>query len=84
MTSYPSSQDDVNLGELNTANVLGTIRSHLEALQGYDVMALELIQNADDAGEHEVSFDVIDEPLVVSNARGDNLIEKRAHTRSNV
>lgn len=32
-----------------TANLLGNIRSHLAGLQGYDVMALELIQNADDA-----------------------------------
>ena len=30
-----------------TANLLGNIRSHLAGLQGYDVMALELIQNAD-------------------------------------
>ena len=32
-----------------TASLLGNIRSHLAGLQGYDVMALELIQNADDA-----------------------------------
>lgn len=32
-----------------TANLLGNIRSHLAGLQGYDVMALELIRNADDA-----------------------------------
>ena len=32
-----------------SASLLGTIRSNLEGLQGYDVMALELIQNADDA-----------------------------------
>ena len=32
-----------------TANLLGNIRSHLAGLQGYDVMALELIQNAADA-----------------------------------
>jgi hypothetical protein len=51
-----------------TANVLGTIRSHLEALQGYDVMALELIQNADDAGAAEITFDVNQEALVVSNS----------------
>jgi hypothetical protein len=34
-----------------TANLLGNIRSHLAGLQGYDVMALELIQNADDASD---------------------------------
>ena len=32
-----------------TANLLGNIRSHLAGLQGFDIMALELIQNADDA-----------------------------------
>ena len=31
-----------------SASLLETIRSNLEGLQGYDVMALELIQNADD------------------------------------
>jgi len=68
MTSHPSSQDDLQLSGTYTANVLGTIRSHLEALQGYDVMALELIQNADDAGAREISFDVTDEALIVSNS----------------
>ena len=68
MTSHLSSQDDFQLSGTYTANVLGTIRSHLEALQGYDVMALELIQNADDAGAGEVSFDVTDEALIVSNS----------------
>src|SRR4029079_14562269 len=42
-------------------------RSHLEALQGFDVMALELIQYADDAGATEITFDVTDDALVVSN-----------------
>ena len=28
-----------------SANLLGTIKSHLEGLQGYEVMALELVQN---------------------------------------
>jgi hypothetical protein len=39
-----------------TANLLGNIRSHLAGLQGYDVMALELIQNADDAKAESVVF----------------------------
>src|ERR1041385_1190388 len=68
MTSHPSSQDDLQLSGTYTANVLGTIRSHLEALQSYDVMALELIQNADDVGAREISFDVTDEALIVSNS----------------
>lgn len=57
-----------------SANLIGTIRSHLEGLQGYDVMALELIQNADDAGSNgqgkratEIIFDVMDEGLIVRN-----------------
>ena len=50
-----------------TANLLGNIRSHLAGLQGYDVMALELIQNADDAKADEIVFDITDEALVVRN-----------------
>lgn len=51
-----------------TANLLGNIRSHLAGLQGYDVMALELIQNADDAKAESVVFDVTDQALVVFNS----------------
>ena len=51
-----------------TANLLGNIRSHLSGLQGYDVMALELIQNADDAKAAKVVFDITDDGLTVSNS----------------
>ena len=51
-----------------TANLLGNIRSHLAGLQGYDVMALELIQNADDAMAEEIVFDITDDGLMVSNS----------------
>ena len=51
-----------------TANLLGNIRSHLAGLQGYDVMALELIQNADDAKAEEIEFDVTHDGLVVRNS----------------
>ncbi|OZG70877.1 hypothetical protein BTA51_23865 [Hahella sp. CCB-MM4] len=51
-----------------TANLLGNIRSHLAGLQGYDVMALELIQNADDAKAEEVVFDITDSGLLVRNS----------------
>ena len=51
-----------------TANLLGTIRSHLAGLQGYDVMALELIQNADDAPAEEITFDVTEDGLWVRNS----------------
>ena len=51
-----------------TANLLGNIRSHLAGLQGYDVMALELIQNADDAEAETIVFDITDDGLVVRNS----------------
>ena len=51
-----------------TANLLGNIRSHLAGLQGYDVTALELIQNADDARAEEIVFDITDDGLVVRNS----------------
>lgn len=51
-----------------TANLLGNIRSHLAGLQGYDVMALELIQNADDAKAESVVFDITDQGLLVVNS----------------
>ena len=51
-----------------TANLLGNIRSYLAALQGYDVMALELIQNADDAEAEEIVFDITDCGLLVRNS----------------
>ena len=57
-----------------SASLIGTISSHLAGLQGYDVMALELIQNADDAGSDgkgnkatQIVFDVTDEGLIVRN-----------------
>ena len=49
------------------ANLLGTIKSHLEGLQGYEVMALELVQNADDARAQSIIFDVCDDALYVGN-----------------
>jgi len=51
-----------------TANLLGNIRSHLAGLQGFDVMALELIQNADDARAEKIIFDITDKGLVVTNS----------------
>lgn len=51
-----------------TANLLGNIKSHLAGLQGYDVMALELIQNADDAKADSVVFDITDKGLLVVNS----------------
>ncbi|AOW15537.1 hypothetical protein LPB72_07195 [Hydrogenophaga crassostreae] len=51
-----------------TANLLGNIKSHLAGLQGYDVMALELIQNADDAKAASIVFDITDRGLLVINS----------------
>lgn len=49
------------------ANLLGNIEQALKGLQGYGIMALELIQNADDAGAGTLRFDVTDDALVVFN-----------------
>ncbi len=38
------------------SDLIGTIKSHLEALQGYDVMALELIQNVPIISNRCISF----------------------------
>lgn len=51
-----------------TANLLANIRSHLAGLQGFDVMALELIQNADDAQAAAIIFDITDKGLLVANS----------------
>ena len=52
-----------------SANLLGTIKSHLEGLQGYEVMALELVQNADDARAESIIFDIREDALYVRNRR---------------
>ncbi|MFP3542734.1 DUF3883 domain-containing protein [Rhizobium sp. SIMBA_035] len=49
------------------ANLLGNIEQALKGLQGYGIMALELIQNADDAGSKRLLFDVRNDALVVGN-----------------
>jgi hypothetical protein len=50
-----------------TASLVGTIKSHLAGLQGYNVMGLELIQNADDAEAEDIVFDITDQGLLVHN-----------------
>lgn len=50
-----------------TASTIGVIRSNLAGLKGFDTMALELIQNADDAGASKIVFNVTPEGLWVSN-----------------
>ncbi|WP_417688996.1 DUF3883 domain-containing protein [Roseibium sp.] len=49
------------------ADLCGNIEQALKALQGYGVMALELIQNADDAHAKTLSFDVRSDALFVNN-----------------
>lgn len=48
-------------------NFLGVIDAFLTSLRGFGVMALELIQNADDAGATEIELDITDTALVVRN-----------------
>ena len=50
-----------------SSDLIGNIRTHLSGLQGFDVMALELIQNADDAGANEVIFEIQEGGLIVRN-----------------
>lgn len=49
------------------ADLCGNIEQALKALQGYGIMALELIQNADDAGARTLILDACDDALVVKN-----------------
>ena len=51
-----------------TANLLGTIKSHLAGLQGYGVMILELLQNADDAKAEKIIFDITETGLYLFNS----------------
>lgn len=48
-------------------NFLGVINALLTSLRGYGIMALELIQNADDAGATEIWIDVNESALIVTN-----------------
>ncbi len=49
------------------ADLCGNIEQALKGLQGYGIMALELIQNADDAGAQTLRFDVTRDALIVAN-----------------
>lgn len=48
-------------------DLIGQIDANLTLLRGYGVMALELIQNADDARATEMSLDVTESALVIRN-----------------
>ena len=50
------------------SDLIGNIRTSLAGLHGYDLMALELIQNADDANAETIDFDITNEGLWVRNS----------------
>ena len=49
------------------AELCGMIEQAMKGLQGYGIMALELIQNADDAGAKSLCFDATQSGLIVTN-----------------
>lgn len=53
-----------------SAPLISNIRQILTGLQGFDSMAREIIQNADDAGAKNIRFDITDDALVVWNDEG--------------
>lgn len=60
--------DEDGFGEFSyKADLCGNIEQALKGLQGYGLMALELIQNADDAGARTLSFDATTHSLIVRN-----------------
>lgn len=50
-----------------SAPLISNIRQILTGLQGFDSMAREIIQNADDAGAKNIRFDITDNALIVWN-----------------
>lgn len=63
-----STQSNGPIEQRYEADLLGNIQQALAGLQGFEVMALELIQNADDAGAAEMRFDVTSAGLRVWNS----------------
>lgn len=53
----------INYGE----DFIGSLRTKLEGLSGFRTMALELIQNAEDAGASSISFNFQENELVIEN-----------------
>ena len=50
-----------------SAPLISNIRQILTGLQGFDSMAREIIQNADDAGANSVQFNIRDDALIIRN-----------------
>src|SRR4051812_13803540 len=46
---------------------LGTLSGFLRNMAGYDTLLYELVQNADDARAHSITFDARDDALIVEN-----------------
>ena len=51
-----------------SVSLIGSLKSHLKGLLGFDTMIMELMQNADDAEAEEMVFDIRDECLEVTNS----------------
>jgi len=51
-----------------SVSLIGSLKSHLKGLLGFDTMIMELMQNADDAEAEEMVFDIRDEYLEVTNS----------------
>ena len=73
-----------NLNQQESSNVgvdfLGTIGALLNSLRGTGLMALEFIQNAEDAHASQIEFDVTDSALIVKN---DSLFVSCSNIRTN-
>ncbi|MGA9796679.1 MAG: DUF3883 domain-containing protein [Rhizomicrobium sp.] len=67
MNDRPATTDASPIGLTYEADLCGNIEQALKGLQGYGLMALELIQNADDAAARTLVFDARDDALVVAN-----------------
>lgn len=64
----PAVRDEEPVEQRYEADLLGNIQQALAGLQGFDIMALELIQNADDAGAEVIRFDARHDGLHVWNS----------------
>ncbi|OJU14316.1 MAG: hypothetical protein BGN85_00305 [Alphaproteobacteria bacterium 64-11] len=60
MNDHRATTNASPIGLTYEADLCGNIEQALKGLQGYGIMALELIQNADDAGARTLVFDARD------------------------
>lgn len=67
MNKSSSQADAAPISLSYEADLCGNIEQALKGLQGYGIMALELIQNADDARARTLSFDATTDALLVTN-----------------